>query len=75
MWFDGVKCREGLSMLSNYKKKWNNQIGGFTSIAVHDDASHGSDAMRYLCSGLGKIDSKKDTKEDLKALRAYWGGN
>lgn len=75
MWFDGVKCREGLSMLSNYKKKWNNSIGGFTSVPVHDEASHGSDAMRYLCSGLGKIDSRKDPKDDLKALRAYWGGN
>ena len=73
MWFDGVRCNEGLSMLAHYKKKWNNAIGGFTSTAVHDDASHGSDAMRYLCSGLSKIDSRKDPKEDLKALRAYWG--
>ena len=44
IWFDGVRCKEGLSALSHYKKKWNNQIGGFTSTPVHDEYSHGSDS-------------------------------
>ena len=73
MWFDSVRCKEGLSCLSNYKKTWNSKIGGFTAVPVHDSASHGSDAMRYLCSGLSKIDTRKDSKEDIKAMRAYWG--
>ncbi len=73
MWFDAIRCKEGLSALSNYKKRWNNQIGGFTSEDVHDEASHGADAMRYLCAGLEKIDSRTDSKNDLKAMRSYWG--
>ncbi len=72
-WFDAIKCKIGLSMISKYKKKWNNQIGGFTSDPVHDEASHGSDAMRYLCAGLDKIDTRKDSKDEYKAMKAYWG--
>ena len=41
MWFDEEKCKDGLTALTNYKKRWNTTIGGFTSQPVHDDASHG----------------------------------
>ena len=75
MWFDKVKCREGLEALSNYKKRWNNAIGGFTSDPLHNSASHGSDAMRYLCSGLSKISTNTDPSSDMKAMRSYWGEN
>lgn len=73
MWFDEVRCKEGLKALSNYKKKWNAQIGGYSSIPQHDDASHGSDAMRYLCAGIDKIVDSGTIEDDFKALRTYWG--
>jgi len=73
LWFDKDKCKAGLDCLSGYKKKWNNQIGGFTSQPVHDQYSHGADAMRYLCAGLPLIDSRKDTTNELEAIHAYWG--
>ena len=73
MWFDAVKCKTGLQALARYKKKWNNQIGGFTSEEVHDDASHSAAAMRYLCAGLPLITNQGSVEEDFKALRSYWG--
>jgi hypothetical protein len=74
-WFDQKKCKEGIQALENYKKKWSPSLGGWTSDPVHDDASHGADAFRYLCAGFGKIKgSSNDFKNDAKALRAYFGG-
>ena len=73
MWFDKTKCREGLNALENYKKKWNNQIGGFTSQPLHNDASHGSDAIRHLCAGYQKITDSGTVEDDFAAMRNYWG--
>jgi hypothetical protein len=74
-WFDQNKCKEGIQALENYKKKWSPSLGGWTSEPVHDDASHGADAFRYLSAGLGKIrGSGNDLSNDAKALRNFWGG-
>lgn len=73
-WFDQTKCKAGLHDLQNYKKRWNSTIGGWTSEPVHDDASHGSDAFRYLCQGLGKVNTQGSVEKDVKALRSFWGG-
>lgn len=73
MWFDGVKCKEGLACLENYKKRWNTSIGGFTSDPVHDEYSHGADAMRYLCAGIKKVQHSGSMESDYNALRAFWG--
>lgn len=72
-WFDRSKCREGISALENYKKKWSPVIGGWTSDPLHDEYSHGADAFRYLCAGLSKVSSSKGLEEDYKALKRYWG--
>lgn len=74
MWFDGKKCKDGLTALANYKKEWNTRIGGFTSKPTHNDASHGSDAMRYLCAGYTKVSDDGDPDSDFAAMRSYWGG-
>ncbi len=73
MWFDEKRCQKGLKALSDYKKKWNTQIGGFTSHPVHNSASHGSDAMRYLCAGYPMITDSGTVESDFKAMRSYWG--
>jgi hypothetical protein len=73
-WFDKTKCFEGLKMLENYKKKWNNSFGGWTSEPVHDDCSHCSDAMRYLAAGVKRVTSASGSLEnDYKALRNFFG--
>jgi phage terminase large subunit len=44
-WFDQVKCKEGIRMLSNYRQQINKTLDEFTASAVHDFASHGADAF------------------------------
>lgn len=74
MWFDGKKCKDGLNALQNYCKKWNNNLGGFTSEPVHNEHSHACDAMRYLCAGLDKVKSSTQACDnEIKAINAYWG--
>lgn len=72
-WFDQVKCKEGLHDLMHYKKRWSSQLGGWTSEPIHDDSSHGADAFRYLCQGLGMVSRSNSAKSDYDALKAYWG--
>lgn len=72
MWFDKTKCKEGIEDLSNYKKKWNQTIGGYTSEEVHDDASHAASAMRYAVAGLHLVQDKS-INNDAEALKNYWG--
>lgn len=73
MWFDSAKCKEGLQMLAAYKKKWNNQIGGYMSEEVHDDASDAAAAMRYLCAGLKLVGNTASLQDHYKALNSYMG--
>jgi len=47
-WFDAQKCEHGLSALRNYRKSWNQRTNMFIGTPVHNWASHGADAFRYL---------------------------
>jgi hypothetical protein len=47
-WFDEKKTKSGLECLRNYRKTWNQRTNEFTSVPVHDWASHGADSFRYL---------------------------
>jgi phage terminase large subunit len=47
-WFDENKCKEGLDCLMNYRRAFNSRLGEFKDEVVHDWASHGADAFRYL---------------------------
>lgn len=74
-WFDQNKCKEGIIALENYKKKWSPVLGGWSSEPLHDEYSHGADALRYLCSGLSRLQgTQSNLASDFKAIRSYWGG-
>lgn len=47
-WFDDAKCADGISSLMNYRRDYNDKLGEFKATPVHDWASHGADAFRYL---------------------------
>jgi phage terminase large subunit len=47
-WFDASACAEGLDALMNYRREFNDKLGEFKNTPVHDWASHGADAFRYL---------------------------
>lgn len=55
-WFCAEHTAVGVARLDNYRKKWNNALGVFTSEPVHDAASHGSDAL--MCGACGLVPEK-----------------
>ena len=48
VWFDAEKCARGVECLTNYRRDYKEKYGEFSSMPVHDWASHGADAFRYL---------------------------
>ena len=47
-YFDREKCQAGIEALMNYRRDYNNRLSEFKPTPVHDWASHGADAFRYL---------------------------
>jgi phage terminase large subunit len=47
-WFDSTKCAAGLEALRNYRRDYNQRLNEFKDAPLHNWASHGSDAYRYL---------------------------
>lgn len=47
-YFDQEKCRDGLEALMNYRWDFNSRIDEYKPVPVHDWASHGADAFRYM---------------------------
>jgi hypothetical protein len=51
-WFDAAKCALGIRALRNYRREWHEQAQTWRNTPVHDHASHGADAARYLALGV-----------------------
>ncbi len=69
-WFDEAKCAKGITALESYKKEWNDRHGCWSSLPLHNFASHGADAFRTLTVGIGKLINKGLSAEDWQKLRA-----
>jgi len=57
-WFDQGKCQAGIDSLMNYRREYNEKLGQFKPTPLHDWASHGADAFRYLAMSLEKVGGK-----------------
>lgn len=57
-WFDSGRCAQGIDVLQNYRWDYNTRLDEYKGVPVHDWASHGADAFRYLAVSL-KDDGKK----------------
>lgn len=64
-WFDRVKTERGRNAMVSYRKTWDEKRKIFSSKPLHDWASHGSDAFRYLAVG-----HKTAKPRDTQATRA-----
>lgn len=47
-YFDETKTAKGLEALQHYRRDYNTRLNEFKAVPVHDWASHGADAFRYL---------------------------
>lgn len=50
--FDRTRCQRGLDALRQYQRTWDDKLKVFSQKPLHDWASHGADALRYLAQGL-----------------------
>lgn len=51
-WFDEKKCARGIDALKLYRSEYDDKLQALKPRPVHDWASHGSDAFRYLAMTL-----------------------
>ena len=51
LWFDKVKCKDGLNALRQYHKEFDDKRGEFKSKPFHDWSSHAADALRGFAVG------------------------
>jgi hypothetical protein len=66
-WFDRVKCERGIDALKLYRSEYDERLDTLRPVPVHDWASHGADAFRYLAMTLDKSDQSKTVfGRDLK---------
>jgi hypothetical protein len=77
-WFDAEKCKRGIECLTNYRREYNEKMGEFKATPVHDWASHGADAFRYVAVGLKERKAPKREfqtmpKRTLNTGRSYGG--
>lgn len=51
-WFDRRRCGTGIESLKQYRQEYDEKRKGFTGRPLHDFASHGADAFRYLAVSM-----------------------
>jgi hypothetical protein len=54
VYFDEKACAAGIDALTHYRRDYNGRLGEFKPTPVHDWASHGADAFRYLAIASGQ---------------------
>lgn len=62
--FDEKKCADGLDALMNYRREYAEKLGEFKPTPLHDWASHGADAFRYLAMSVEKATERPTVKFD-----------
>jgi phage terminase large subunit len=67
-WFDAEKTADGLQCLRHYRYEKDEDLGTFKRNPLHDWASHGADAFRYLALAL-------TAKVERRRRREYEGGS
>lgn len=55
-WFDAEKCERGIEALKQYRSSFDETKKVYSNAPLHDWTSHGSDAFRYLFTGLSKTE-------------------
>jgi phage terminase large subunit len=68
-WFDETKTARGLECLQNYRRDLNEKLGEFRPTPVHDWASHGADAFRYLAVAIDKSGARPSLKPIAYSLK------
>lgn len=72
IWIDEGKCKQLIKCLENYRKEFDQLNQVYRSRPVHNYASHGADAARYLSLAVKlHVDAGKAGVDDKQADRWY----
>jgi len=69
-WFDEKHTALGIQRLDNYRKRWNERLGTWSGEPLHDENSHGSDALMTLAMGYRPEKDRKPTRPELPVYNA-----
>src|SRR5262249_50312219 len=64
-WCDAAKCARGSEALQRYCAAYDDKLQTLKPKPVHDWASHGSDAFRYLAVSLDHLTDRSSFHRDL----------
>lgn len=64
-WFDAKKCARGIDALKLYRAEFDDKLQTLKPRPVHDWASHGADAFRYLAMTLDNVATNKGFDRDI----------
>lgn len=72
IWIDEKNCSRLVKCIENYRKEFDVNYQIYKSKPVHDQYSHGADALRYACIAIKThVDSAKSGISDDEADRMY----
>ena len=74
IWIDEVKCVQLIKCLENYRYEYDSKKQTYKRVPLHNWASHGADALRYMCLSLPKTrDSSSPQQLDKRYRSAVFG--
>jgi len=70
-WFDREECVQGIKCLDGYQFAWNEKLGMWSAVPLHNWASHGADAWRQFAQGYveGVPEEERDPDDDRSRRR------
>lgn len=73
-YFDEKRCHHGIRALENYQKTYNEKLKYYSDTPLHNWASHGADAFRYLAMAVETYDSNHSySLEQHRELKRKYG--
>lgn len=63
-WFDKELCGTGISRLDGYRKEWDDKLGDWKKLPVHDINSHGADSFMTFADGYHLTREIEEYDED-----------
>jgi hypothetical protein len=67
--FDAARCARGIDCLKSYQAEWSEELRTFKKTPLHDWASHGADAFRYLAMSWREPMVSEEELPPLERLR------
>lgn len=74
-YFDEEGCKEGIIHLDSYKRTWNDRLGCFTDVPLHDEHSEGADSFRqaaqtFVNNNTGVESGKRPKRRNRSGMAA-----